>query len=115
MCRRLTRALFIVVCVGLAWYAWSSWSEAPPQYKNETLIKATLMLYVVTLPSSWLVGLIYAELILMTSIDRLDAGSAFLNWMFQTWAPLTVAGYLQWFVLVPRLVRCWRDRNTVSV
>jgi Na+/H+-dicarboxylate symporter len=111
---RLIRALFIAICVGLAWCAWSSWSEAPPQYKNETLIKATIMLYALTLPSSCLLGLIHAGLILMIPMDRLDAGSAFLNWMFQTWAPLTVAGYLQWFVLVPRLVRRWRDRNTVS-
>jgi hypothetical protein len=104
----LVQALFIAACAGLAWYAWSSWSEALPQYKNETLIKATLMLYVLTLPSSCLFGLIYAGLVLTTPIDRLDAGNAFLNWMFHTWAPLTAAGYLQWFVLAPRLIRYWR-------
>lgn len=82
-----------------------------PQYKNEALIKVTLMLYVLTLPLSLLVGLIYAGLVLVTPIDQLDAGTAFLTWMLVTWGPLTVAGYLQWFVLVPRLVRYWRDRG----
>ena len=111
MRERLAQVLFIAVCVGLAWYAWSSWSEALPQYKNESLTIPTILLYAVTLPGSFLVQLIYTGLAFMTPIDRLDAGTAFLNWMFKTWGPLTVAGYLQWFVLVPRLVRYWRGRS----
>jgi TRAP-type C4-dicarboxylate transport system permease small subunit len=108
---RLAQALFIAASVGIAWYAWSSWSDALPQYKNEALTIPTVLLYAVTLPASLAVQLIYTGLALVTPIDRLDAGTAFLNWMFKTWGPLTVAGYLQWFVLVPRLVRYWRDRS----
>lgn len=101
----LARTLFIAACVGVAYYAWSSWSEALPQYKNEALIIPTFTLYAVTFPVSFVVQLIYTGLALITSIDRLDAGTEFLNWMIKTWGPLTIAGYLQWFFLVPRLIR----------
>lgn len=111
MRERLAQALFIAVCVGLAWYAWSSWSEALPKYKNEALTIPTILLYAVTLPASLLVQLLYTGLALVTPVDRLDAGTAFLNWMFKTWGPLTVVGYLQWFVFVPRLARYWRSRD----
>jgi putative Mn2+ efflux pump MntP len=111
MRKRLAQALFIGVCVGLVWQAWSSWSEALPQYKNEALTSPTVLLYAVTLPGSLLVQLVYTGLALVTSIDRLDVGTAFLNWMFKTWGPLTVVGYLQWFVFVPRLTRYWGGRN----
>lgn len=111
---RLAKALFIAAHVGVAWYAWSSWSDALPQYKNEALFISSILLYVVTLPASLAVQLIYTGLALVTPIDRLDAGTAFLTWMLMTWGPLTVAGYLQWFVLVPRLVRYWRGRSAAS-
>jgi len=111
MLTRLAQAFFIAACVGLAWYAWASWAEALPQYKNEALTIPTVLLYALTLPASLAVQMIYTGLALVTPIDRLDAGTAFLNWMFKTWGPLTIAGYLQWFVLVPRLVRYWRGRD----
>lgn len=111
---RFAQALFSAACVGVAWYAWSSWSDALPQYKNEALTIPTVLLYAVTFPASLAVQLIYTGLALVTSFDRLDAGTAFLNWMSRTWVPLTMAGYLQWFVLVPRLVRYWRGRSVAS-
>lgn len=107
----LARVLFIAAHVAVAWYAWSSWLDALPQYKNEALFISSILLYAVTLPASLVVQLIYAGLAMVTPIDRFDAGTAFLTWMLMTWGPLTVAGYLQWFVLVPRLVRYWRGRN----
>jgi small-conductance mechanosensitive channel len=107
----IAQALFIAACVGLAWYAWSSWSEALPQYRNEALTIPTLLLYALTFPASLGVQLLYTGLALVTPIDRLDVGTAFLTWVFKTWEPLTVFGYLQWFVFVPRLARYRRDRN----
>jgi TRAP-type C4-dicarboxylate transport system permease small subunit len=111
MRERLAQALFIAVCVGLAWYAWSSWAEALPQYRNEALTIPTFLLYAMTLPGSLLVQLLYTGLALVIPVDRFDAGTAFLNWMLKTWGPLTVVGYLQWFVFVPRLARYWRRRD----
>jgi hypothetical protein len=108
---RLAQALFIAACVGVTWYAWSSWSDALPQYKNEALIIPTALLYTMTFPASLAVQLIYTGLALVTPIDRLSASPAFLTWMFMTWGPLAVAGYLQWFVLVPGLVRRWRGQG----
>jgi hypothetical protein len=84
---------------------------APLGYKNKALLMATDMLYVLTLPLSSLLELIYTKLRLAMSIDHLDVGGSFLNWILQAWMPLTVVGYIQWLVLVPRLIRFWRDRN----
>jgi small-conductance mechanosensitive channel len=114
MRERLAQALFIAVCVGLAWYAWSSWSETLPPYKNEAFIIPTILLYALTLPGSLLVQLLYTGLALVTPVDRLDAGTAFLSWMFGVWGPLTVVGYLQWFVFVPRLARYWRSQRSLD-
>ena len=110
MCGRLVRALFIVSHIGLAWYAWSSWSDALPQYKNEALFISSIVLYALAFPASLAVQLIYTGLTLITPIDQLNTGTAFLTWMVMTWGPLTIVGYLQWFVFVPRLVRYWRNR-----
>ena len=112
MRERLVRVLFIAVCVGLVLYGWSVWSGALPQYKNEALIKVTIILYIITLPSSFLVGMIYAGVALIMPIQQLDAGTAFLSWMIQTWGPLTVVGYVQWFVLLPWLWQKWKARRT---
>jgi amino acid permease len=34
----------------------------------------------------------------------------FLNWMLWIWLPLTLSGYIQWFVIMPRLIR-YRNSN----
>lgn len=113
---RFVQALFVVVHVGLAWYAWSSWSGALPQYKSEALFTSSIMLYAVTFPASLAAQLIYTAVAQVTPIEQFDAGTAFLTWMLMTWVPLTVAGYLQWFVFVPRLFRSWRaSRDAASV
>jgi len=105
MFKWFAQVIFLAACVGLVWYAWASWSETLPQYKNEAFIIPTILLYVLTLPASLLVEVIYMGLAVLTPIDQLDLGTAFLNWLFKTWGPLTIAGYLQWFVFVPRVMR----------
>lgn len=114
MPKRLAQVAFVVACGGLAWYAWASWSVALPQYKNEVLVVPTFLLYMLTLPASLVIQLISTGLTLILPIDRLDAGTGFLNWMFKTWMPLTIAGYWQWFTFVPRLLRRWRTRGATS-
>lgn len=108
---QLARALFIVAYFGVAIYSWSSWSEALPQYKNEALFISSILLYAMTFPASLLVQLTYIALGQLISIDNFDAGTGFMTWMFLTWTPLTLAGYLQWFVLVPRCARYLLNRR----
>ncbi|MDR2207943.1 MAG: hypothetical protein LBE22_03075, partial [Azoarcus sp.] len=91
----LARILFIAAGVGLAWYVWLSWLGALPQYKHEALIEGTLMLYMLIFPSSVLFGFIFAALTIITPIDQINAGNAFLNWMFTTWGPMVIFGYCQ--------------------
>lgn len=109
MTKRLASAIFVASCIAVAWYAWDSWLEALPQYEREALIIPTILLYVLTFPASLIVQLFYTGLALVTPIDQFDVETAFLNWMFKTWGPLTIVGNLQWFVLLPWL---WRKRNS---
>jgi hypothetical protein len=105
----LLRALFIAACAGLALHAWGAWSGALPQYKNEVFLFSNILLYVLAFPGSFLVQLLHMGVQHVTpAVGQFDADNAFLGWMLMVWMPLTVVGYLQWFVLVPRLVRCWR-------
>lgn len=115
MYSRCAQVSFIAVCIGLAWYTWTSLSEALPQYKGEGFIIPTIVLYGLTLPASLLVQVVYAGLVCVTQLDRLDVGTTFLHWLLKTWGPLTIAGYVQWFVFVPCIVRRWRAhrRNRV--
>jgi hypothetical protein len=107
--------LFVVIYIGLAWYIWLAWSAAPFKYKDKILDTATYMLYVLDFPSSWLLGLVYDKLVVMKFIDPYPYGAdgLFFRWMFQRWVPLTIVGYIQWLVLVPRLIRFWRNRNAL--
>jgi hypothetical protein len=108
----LPQALFIAACIGLAWYTWSAWSEALPQYKNEALLLSSILLYIFMWPGSILVQLLHMVMQLVIPInDQFDMGNKFLAWILTTWAPLTIVGYLQWLVLIPRLARYWRGND----
>lgn len=115
MARWLARAMYIAVCGAIAWHAWSAWSDALVQYRNEKLATATILIYGLTLPISMLVGLLYAGFAALAPIDRLDFGSPIVNWLIETWAPLAIAGYVQWFVVSPWLTRKWRSRRNGAI
>jgi len=104
MPRQAAQFLYFIACVGIAWYAWASWSDAMPPYKNEALFIPTILLYGLTLPISLLVQGVYTGLAFVMPLDQINLGSAFVNWMVKTWGLLVVAGYAQWFVILPRLV-----------
>jgi hypothetical protein len=108
MSRQSILKLFCVTCIVLAVYAWYLWLEALPQYKNEIFIIPTIILYTLTFPISLIIQIIYTGMAFVMPIDKINIGSEFLNWIIITWLPLSVFGYLQWFVWVPRLVRHWR-------
>lgn len=100
---RFYKIIFIVACVGILCYAWLSWLDAFTQYKNEAFIIPTILLYIITFPLSLLVQLAYTSISSIIPIDQFNIGTLFLNWLFKTWLPLFVVGYLQWFVLIPYL------------
>lgn len=113
MSRRLVQFFYFVASIGIAWYAWASWSDALPPYKNEALLIPTILLYGLTLPISLLVQAVYTSLAFVTPLDQINLGSAFVNWMVKTWVLLVIAGYVQWFVIFPRLIRKWRPDQGV--
>lgn len=98
------RTIYFIAGAGIAGYAWVSWSDALPLYKDETLFVPTILLYVLALPISVLVQVVYIGLTLLAPPAQINFGSAFLNWMAKTWALLVIAGYMQWFVIFPRII-----------
>ena len=57
-----------------------------------------------------LIALVYAYKGYQGSSDwKLEEGLAFE--MMATWFLFVVAGYVQWFVVVPRLLRRWQGKN----
>jgi hypothetical protein len=103
--KRYSRILFVTFCVGMAWYSWTSWSTAMPQYRNEALMVPTFLMYALAIPASLIVQVVSSGLEQIAPSGRLYAAHGYLDWILKTWAPLTIAGYWQWFVLVPRLLR----------
>lgn len=110
--RWFVQMIYFASCVGIVWYAWASWSNALPQYKNEALIIPTILLYGITLPISLLVQIVYTGLAFVTPLDQVNLGSTFINWIVKTWILLVVTGYVQWFVILPRIIHKWRSDPT---
>ena len=111
MRRFLPRFLYTVTCFGMAWYACYAYATALPQYKNEALTISTLLLYVITFPSSLAVQEIYVALMSLATFNEIRFGTGFSNWIVTTWGPLAIAGYFQWFYLLPRFFRYWAIRR----
>jgi hypothetical protein len=105
MPRQSAQYFYFVASGGILWYAWASWSDALSPYQNEALLIPTMLLYALTLPISLLVQIVCTSLAFLTPLDQINLGSTFANWMVKTWALLVIAGYVQWFMILPRLIR----------
>lgn len=69
---------------------------------------------VLSFPASWVIILLYAGvtyLLYSTFSVTLEADSdyMFYSYLFLTWAAFFVVGYLQWFNLLPWLIRKYRS------
>ena len=77
-----------------------------PRYPDSVEAEALIMMGL-AFPSGWVVG--------YECFGTLIGGNktSELAWIFITWVPLFLVGYLQWFVLIPFIAR-WVQRSLLG-
>lgn len=93
----------------LAWVVVSYHTESVPQLKYEILLRHELVMLLLTLPSGC--GLIALVWLVLSPLGVEPNGMVEAVLVSFT---CSVAGYWQWFVLVPWLWRKWRKRRFES-
>jgi hypothetical protein len=78
-----------------------------PEYRDAVEAEFLIMMGL-SFPSGSL-SLVMLKVIEMLKLFE-PSGITELQWIFLVWVPLFVLGYLQWFVLVPAMVRWGRRR-----
>jgi hypothetical protein len=100
-----------VAVIGLV-FIWTltSYQGLPDgQLRNEVLLRHGLCMLVLTLPSGWLLTALISAILALVGLEAEGLSDALL-------VTLTcgIAGYLQWFVLLPWLWRRWKARRLQS-
>lgn len=105
------RAIFLILwLVAVAsifvWTMVSYYAQVAPQLKYEILLRHGLLMLVLTLPSGWIVTALVGAIVSLVGLDLAGMADALLVSL-----TCAVAGYLQWFVLLPWLWRKWKARR----
>lgn len=90
----------------LAWTLISYGSAPDAQLENEVLLRHGLLMLALTLPSGWLLSALFGLVFSLLGFDLVGVGDA-----IAVSIACAIAGYLQWFVLLPWLWRKWRSRG----
>lgn len=94
-----------LVLVGLVfiWTLTSYQSQPDAQFRNEVLLRHGLAMLLLTLPSGWLLTALVGTVLHLVGLEATGLEDALL-----VTVGCGIAGYLQWFVLLPWLWRRWR-------
>jgi hypothetical protein len=105
----VARFIFFSIAIAIAGYAWFAYSATSTQYRHETLIVASVMLFFLGFPVSVIYGIVFAVIASLVGLDRVIE-NAFYNWLLFNWLPCVVLTYLQWFLLIPWVLAWWKTR-----
>lgn len=81
-------------------------SQAVPELKDELLLRHGLLMFLLTLPSGWIAAAVVSAIVGLVGLNLGGIADALLVSL-----TCAVAGYLQWFVLLPWLWRQWKARR----
>ena len=90
----------------LAWTLSGLYAQADQQLKDEILLRHALVMMLLTLPSGWMLTALVSAIADAVNFQPAGATDAFMVSLL-----CAIAGYLQWFVLVPWLWRKWKARR----
>jgi hypothetical protein len=111
---RVLKALWILACLGVL--ATTLIYFRTPEYPDAG-VGLFLTMMALSFPCGWL-SLVLLKLSEMLKLFDISKASE-LRTILSAWATLFVLGYLQWFVLVPTIVRWWRrkfgDRSSEKI
>lgn len=106
MRRHILLLLWLTLIVGiLVWTLASYHAQSDLQLRSEILLRHGLLMLVLTLPCGWLLTALTGAALRLADIDAVGVSDAVLVSLIGA-----VAGYLQWFVLLPWLWRRWKAR-----
>lgn len=94
---------FLLVGVILIWSIAAYTSEVDAAFRGEILIRHGLLMIALSMPSGLLLMFIFGTLAGWLGIPTVGTGDAILASV-----ACGIAGYLQWFVLLPWLWRKWK-------
>lgn len=107
MKRPLLLLLWVVAVASIfAWTIDSYDAQSVPQLKNEILLRHGLLMLVLTLPSGLVLSALVGSIVSLVGFELAGPADALLVSL-----TCAVAGYLQWFVLLPWLWREWKARG----
>lgn len=84
-------------------------AQAIPELKYEILLRHGLLMLVLALPSGWIASALVGAILGLVGVDVAGMADALLVSL-----TCAVAGYLQWFVLLPWLWSKWKARRADS-
>lgn len=88
-----------------AWTQVSYHAQVDPQLKSEILLRHGILMLALTLPSGWLLTALIGAIVSFVGFELIGIADAFLVSL-----TCAVAGFLQWFILLPWLWRKWRSK-----
>jgi hypothetical protein len=105
------RTIFILLWLAVAAsvFAWTSTSyhaQVIPQLKDEIILRHALVMMFLTLPSGWALTALVSAILGVVNFQPVGVTEAYIVSL-----SCTIAGYMQWFVLLPWLWRKWKDRK----
>lgn len=99
--------LWLVAVVSIfTWTLTSYHAQVIPQLKNEILLRHALVMMLLTLPSGWGLTALVSAMVGVINLQLVGAADAFIVSL-----SCAIAGYLQWFVLLPWLWRKWKAKG----
>ena len=104
--RRLLPVLWFAIVLMVLIWTMVSHGSAPDQFKNEVVFRHGIVMLAVSAPSGWLLSALLSGVLSLFGVELVGLADAFAVSL-----ACGVAGYLQWFVLVPWLWRRWTARR----
>lgn len=105
--RTLFLLLWLVAVASIfVWTMVSYNAQVVPELKYEILLRHGLLMLVLTLPSGWMATALIGVIAGLVGLDLAGMADALLVSL-----TCAVAGYVQWFVLLPWLWRKWKSRR----
>lgn len=107
MTRRTIFLILWLVAVAsiFVWSMVSYNAEVVPELKYEILLRHGILMLVLSLPSGWISSFLVGAIVGFIGFDVAGMADALLVSL-----TCAVAGYLQWFRLLPWLWRKWKSR-----
>lgn len=112
---KILRIILLAAWVAFCIQAITSYFLHASETNSEIEILFSLKMLVLTAPLGYVFGLIVSFLYALSGELGIDVHSFYYHsgYILISWISMMVAGYIQWFVLIPKLIK-WFDKRGQS-